>query len=119
MAHGSSAAPSRWANVWRIYPATDSLQCDPQPADSTVMKSRIQPTWHWSATRVWPGTLATRGAPGVAAVSSCRVLGLMSSCIAVTAPALRRAPDRSTGRESPAAAYSRFCLLYTSDAADE
>jgi hypothetical protein len=26
--------------------------CDLQPVDSTVMKSRIQPTWHWSAGRV-------------------------------------------------------------------
>jgi hypothetical protein len=31
--------------------ALDS-NADAQPADSTVMKSRIQPTWHWSASRV-------------------------------------------------------------------
>src|SRR5664280_1690840 len=42
----------RPARLGHLLSNGDSLRCDPQPVDSTVMKSRIQPTWHWSASRV-------------------------------------------------------------------
>ena len=72
------------------------------------MKSRTQPTSHWSAGRVCPGILATNGAPGVAAVSSWTVPGLMSSSMAVTAPALTKAAPTSAGSDAIAAAYRRL-----------
>src|SRR5580704_1065157 len=53
----------------------------------TVMKSLAHPVRYWSAGRYWPGTEARSEPPGLLATSIWTHSGLMSSSIAVRAPA--------------------------------
>ena len=54
---------------------------------STAMKSLAHPARYWSAGRYWPGTEARSEPPGRLATSSWTHSGLMSSSIAIRAPA--------------------------------
>ena len=51
------------------------------------MKSLAHPVRYWSAGRYWPGTEARSAPPGWRATSSWTHSGLMSSSIAIRAPA--------------------------------